>query len=543
MFTFGVELECVLIYPREYASGEIRKGDHNRQRVIHGIHLVHTVLAKPFVAECPRQDCKVKHKYNFPLHNSALSKNDYSGWQVTDDVSVGLDEDYKLPFNLRTVGIEIVSRVLNVHTPTPDPNGQTDHHGGTMAFPWQWEVFHLLCVLNAHFSTTRNQRLFVNSSCGLHVHIGNGTDKKGFPAKTARSMMALFTAFERQLDSIISTPRIGGCNRSSFVYRMPIPKYGGPRQYEYKSTAEFNTVNETDGGHCRPMSGLHLEFAAGEIDPKARQTTIFSHTPKFPDDAKRADPQLALSMSKNNPLSWLYTVMSTIKIQDITEYAETPARQGGGHSSSINFENLNDTPLEKEAKQTIEIRLHDPSLDAAEICAWVDVAHHMVEFCTSTGDSQLAKIMVSNMANADFSFLDLAKILKVSQRTQDHFQKVLGDDYAIKRWAKIRKQELKRTDDVSVAEAVAKTQQDRLVFKTQSCVYEKIRHKFEDGLYGLMSREVGRRVMGARADEEAANPLFTARDDWFGVPDTSNSNSSSAGSSESDESMKKCKTS
>lgn len=519
MTTFGVELECVLMFPEDYTVKNPHKDYKFRPHQINGIYLLHDVLAKPFTAECPRHDCTETHEYYLPLRGTdpkeGHDSNDYTRWQVTCDVSVDLTKEKEqpmLPANIQVAGLEIISRILNINKPTTCPSGQTDHHGGIMAFPWQWEIFHMLRVLNDHFSTTANHRLTTNENCGLHVHIGNGIES--LPVKSVQSMMALFTAFERQLDSMNSTPRIGGCYRSTMETSMPIPRYQGPRRYNYVNETGFVTVNETTGEYCRPMSGLHLDFAVGEIVPDLREPGLRDQTVMFPNKLKAVDSNLALALRKNNPLSWLYTVMSVVAIQDINDYIEVAGGQEG-KNLSINFDNVTDEPSKSESKETLEFRSHVASLDAAKICAWVDVVSKMAHFCATATYSHLAKALIDGFQNADFSFVNLAELVGASEKTQNHYRKALGKDYAIKRWAKIAKQEIMAADDMSRSGLIATIEKTRLYHKQQNHVEEKIRHKFEDGLYGVMPRSVGVRIMGPRANEPAAEPLFTAIDDWF----------------------------
>lgn len=60
------------------------------------------------------------------------------------------------------------------------------------------EVFRLL------FSTFD---VLVNKSCGLHVHVGN--EQKGFPLQTLKNFCILTTTFERELESLHPSSRIG----------------------------------------------------------------------------------------------------------------------------------------------------------------------------------------------------------------------------------------------------------------------------------------------------------------------------------------------
>lgn len=49
-------------------------------------------------------------------------------------------------------------------------------------------------------------KLYVNESCGLHVHVGN--EDRGFPLRTIKNFCSLISIFEHQLDSLHSPDRL-----------------------------------------------------------------------------------------------------------------------------------------------------------------------------------------------------------------------------------------------------------------------------------------------------------------------------------------------
>lgn len=62
------------------------------------------------------------------------------------------------------------------------------------------EIGKVLHILNRCFD------IFVNPSCGLHVHVGHG--RAGFPVDTVKNFCSLVTGFERQLNSLHPLDRI-----------------------------------------------------------------------------------------------------------------------------------------------------------------------------------------------------------------------------------------------------------------------------------------------------------------------------------------------
>ena len=58
---------------------------------------------------------------------------------------------------------------------------------------------------------TTHNNVIINETCGMHVHIGNGT--RGFSLNTLKNFAAFVTAFEQQIHSLVSSRRFRHENR------------------------------------------------------------------------------------------------------------------------------------------------------------------------------------------------------------------------------------------------------------------------------------------------------------------------------------------
>ncbi|KAI9800211.1 MAG: hypothetical protein M1825_004195 [Sarcosagium campestre] len=110
-------------------------------------------------------------------------KDDYSKWTVDTDNTIWASHDPCKPRGKwKYVAVEVKSPVLK-----------------TVPASLQkvWEVVELI---KANFA------VFVNDTCGLHVHIGN--ENHGFPLTTLKNFAMLVAVFERQINCLHPQPRL-----------------------------------------------------------------------------------------------------------------------------------------------------------------------------------------------------------------------------------------------------------------------------------------------------------------------------------------------
>lgn len=177
--------------------------------------------------------------------------------------------------------------------------------------------------------------VFVNSSCGLHVHVGIGT--AGFPASTVKNLCMLVTGFERQFNSLHPLDRVDN------QYTKPPGRVLPPASPLEKLKAidalgsvsdfveHFNMTDDLpDSYTAYNLANLKygdkhtIEFRqhAGTLDPTAvtkwielvTGLVILSHTTPYP--AIHA----LLQRHLNNPRFSIVKLLHALNLHDVAEY-------------------------------------------------------------------------------------------------------------------------------------------------------------------------------------------------------------------------------
>lgn len=160
--TFGVELKFIVRFnPENYrdgvlaAEGRLWTREHSPT-----LHHKYGILVREHMV-------KILNKNGFPTN--AYKETDFSKWTVDTDGSVypvNLTEDW-YPIELKTPVLISSGAVLE-------------------------DLERAVKLLVSKFE------LFINRSCGLHVHVGN--ENRGFNIGTLRNFCSLITVFENQLN-------------------------------------------------------------------------------------------------------------------------------------------------------------------------------------------------------------------------------------------------------------------------------------------------------------------------------------------------------
>lgn len=511
--TFGVELEAVLIYPN--TLHEPTKSTHQDDQRVAARHqkemLAQTVydqLNTIYRAKCRNANCKKIHTFRLPLHDPSklVSGAKYSKWTADSDFSVRLTDEERMSQAWNDVkdhysmyGVEVISRVLNLRGTTPYPDVSDESNilessgeGHAHAPHWIDELHHVTSRLMA-FNKTKHFRCFVNSTSGLHVHLGRSG---GLPVPTVRGMMSMFTAFERQVDSVLTTKRVGGYDgpmgMPSLVSQTSSHKYDHDRAHGFDSWVTY----------CAPISRVHLyrvqrtleTKAATEAQPIARRAGEVSGSEwlknadfrkarrvgvtldEFPYYNSRYDERMLDALTAYHVPGWLYLMTSAGSVEDLTKLW---THDQGGHGSSINFDNLDGS------KKTIEIRCHGGSIDLNEIVSWVNLMGSMLEYIDSVTTVELTKNILTKWPESGFNIVDLARTVRADKRTVAFYRKVLGTSYAADAYEMHTKNQDTTSELTELTNFVEKT---RRTERTRRQINEKIRHKFESGLYGMQSR-------------------------------------------------------
>ena len=178
--TFGVEIECIVSFdPKTYedilsqAEGILWQKEEQPATKYSRDSGLRTLLR--------RHVTEVLSKEGFPAYAVTSTEGDQK-WTVTNDTSI-ITNDHPGEKGFLECDVEIKSPAMRLR-----PKALR-------------RVNDVLCLLTSQFN------MYVNASCGLHVHIGN--QRAGFPLQTLKNLSMLTAMFEHQLDSFHPSDRLG----------------------------------------------------------------------------------------------------------------------------------------------------------------------------------------------------------------------------------------------------------------------------------------------------------------------------------------------
>jgi hypothetical protein len=185
--TFGIELECIAVYP----LGLFDKDDDHFDVI--------TALSFGCIAKDIRSTGHASLDDDESINGQA---GDYSVWSFMDEGGLELsatekkalgstDNDWVMDENYEIIYLEVASCMLHLS----DPN-------------WQTEIETVLSV----FDDLHNASVtfVINSTTGSHIHVGfgagNGTPL--IPLRTVKGVMEICTGSQDRLDALYSIDRI-----------------------------------------------------------------------------------------------------------------------------------------------------------------------------------------------------------------------------------------------------------------------------------------------------------------------------------------------
>ena len=183
--TFGIELEFIVVYIRD---DYLEQCDRAFGRHHHSEEEFETMLLQHIVNVLRASSFPV----NDPHHDYILN------WTVTTDETVEVEvEKHKLPPDLQ------VTNRYAVELKSP-------------AYRHKREA--LLEVQRAVDVIKKGFCVFVNETCGFHVHVGN--HDRGFSLETVKNLSLLVTIFERQFNQLHPHHRISNswCRTPAFQF-------------------------------------------------------------------------------------------------------------------------------------------------------------------------------------------------------------------------------------------------------------------------------------------------------------------------------------
>ena len=505
--TIGIELEFVLLCRSDRCQSYVDAGACDELEEAAQI-IIWETLAQTIETDCLIQGCDQKHGRRLPLktldaRDSLDSRVTYSGWIVHDDITVELTLDEQIlcaEEEFMSFGIEISSRIMNFNKPTPCP-GPRGHHDD--AYDWRFEIGHVLELLDTTLNNPHcpDFRILVNSNCGFHVHVG-GQHPEAWP-HISRGITTLYTAFERHIDRVLPTYRIGSYStldgtsvrlheplQRSLVFPFvqdtsffPLQGIDNDASYDYPAMEERT-------GFSKPLSLVHMAATSSlyayrsavetSAPPNARNIPSFLLTPT----ASR-DRELQASMTRLHIPAWMFRIMSTRGVSDLKGIWP---RSTYCHDTAVNLEHISDDISARAmrlAKYTIEFRAFPGTLEIWFALAWVELQAKMMEACANSTSRQIVIYALERWSSQTFTIVQLAQELGASPHTVECFRQMLTEDFARGVYdAASANEDLYQETTTSLKRIMQLNRDDRYNATFHRHVEEKIRWKFERGLYG-----------------------------------------------------------
>lgn len=392
---------------------------------------VHAALSKPMTAKCAT--CEKNMEFQLDLNPivgfGVQTAHDptYKKWTVGIDETIYVTalEESKFRDDFESVlmtGVEVTSRVLDASSgrKSNDQERAPTHECHITA---DAEIRAVAERLNESYSSTsslRDSRAAVNSSCGFHVHIGNGS--KGFPLQTVKNIISLYVAHEMAIDSMHSTDRITG-SKLGLSSKAEVARDPRGHVNVMLSGDVYNVPWSTHFLHSafEHTHGLgNAAISADHIDDPGR----------YPDKAFQAKPELVATSKAFDVPSWLTLIENAQCISDLRDLQGYYRRL-----STINLGNLRDFcnediegHLRSQAKMTIEFRQAAGTLQPAEILAWHDVLVALVEYAHNTPPYEIRRRCLKNWDSTKFDTLDFLRLIGISRTsdTYQHYKSKLG---------------------------------------------------------------------------------------------------------------------
>lgn len=499
--TLGIELEFLLavsMYPN-------RATYENKDETL-GQAAVRYALSQPMVGTCAT--CGRQHVFQLPVH--LTQQDDYEHWNVEEDHSLGIAPDEQKAFEgddedfFHYYPIEVTSRILRPRrnyrtTPADRATGHVHE------IDYMQEINAVLKRLHDFFTGTKGgdkidkMHVFVNKTCGLHIHVGN--EMRGFPLPTVKKILSTYVANERAIDGLHSASRIGGNSLALETLRKPhrrrlvdelhlVPSaYNVPWSHHLVETA--HTLRRHRHGYNACKSAL----------PKANDGPALVYP-----ETHVKDPKVGKIVDSFCVADWL----------DVIDYAPSLKAvhqlQGGNGRGTLNLRNLD--PFNSEGPSTgngvdendddagdllprmmtIEFRQHAGTLSAAEIHAWLDVVVSMVKHAHFTTDADYRALSRNEWLRPDYGSLDLVRGLGCSLDTKRFYRHKLG----MTRWSPepdvgVFAADLSEFDlfpvDKMIAPLLEYVEWKRRDDVLPAMVLKRIKEKFRIGGYGKFSHE------------------------------------------------------
>ncbi|KAI5199417.1 hypothetical protein E4T39_06239 [Aureobasidium subglaciale] len=442
--TLGYKINFVLVFPQFHVTNnDIEQTAKDIVR--------HTLQSIRFWQNC--KTCETSHEYGLPVSHldPSLEHPKHSYWQVDidDDAHLHDGEVDALSDRYFIVGMQVISRAYRFHGDTKYPRdscadlttGNLVHHDRLCkraAHHWTKDLKAVDGALIA-LGQRPNYRVITNEFTNFKVYNGNGV--AGVHMDVAKSLLAIFTAFERQFDAINITPRIGGGVR------------GDPAQTSIQQEAgKAVDYNIQEFLHMLLKSKLTRAYLPGFLD--------------------------------NNLVSSLHTAIDVSRVWD-----------------SVLIDKVPEYVKYCMKKPTITFRSHAGTLDSEEQIAWIDLCTSLTEFCYQKSTDHVYRWLSVrwHIPHTDYTIMEImrhtggihrmtfeyyrtvsSKVADLdSKLVQPHLARIIAD----------YKRENAHGDPLKETRVVKAIFARRVEQTKAENVREKIKQKFETGLYGKFPKD------------------------------------------------------
>ncbi|KAH9218448.1 putative amidoligase enzyme-domain-containing protein [Leptodontidium sp. 2 PMI_412] len=194
-------------------------------------------------------------------------------------------------------------------------------------------------------------RLFLNTSCSVHVHVGHGSH--GFEFAHLRNLMAMLWAFEPQLDSLHPQHRVG------------------PMRYS---------------GSLRKHSNLAIDLKAKGMHARDGLQRIYDTE----DINEIVDILGSAKRDQRLPYSMAYCLVNLEESVDSSLYKDL---------------------MGEIDKKTIEFRQHEGTFNAEAVEQWIKLCVHLVEFVEEARQDKL-RTWLEEHIDTDYNVIQILEAIK-----------------------------------------------------------------------------------------------------------------------------------
>ena len=252
--TFGIEIEFVVAYKQANYANKLFL--ENRRLWEANPGCLHN---NKFRAHIISHMVDLLREAGFSV-NDLYSKSDFSNWTVDTDGSI--DAWPESPWDPEYDGMHFYGMELK-----------------TPVLLWSEAQSALCQVQDVLDVVRRNFKIFTNTSCGLHDHVGN--QDLGFPLRTLKNLAKLVTVFERQFESIHPSHRVynlhcrsPGANFAGMTLRERLGTIGHAKHKEDLVSC-MSSCPSTDGwGFAYKFSNLITSRQIKTIEFRQHEATL-----------------------------------------------------------------------------------------------------------------------------------------------------------------------------------------------------------------------------------------------------------------------------